>query len=373
MERDPNRRSASGRRHKTRSASTSKRHHQVHSDHEPQFRTVGTGDRKIRIIGFACVAAGVLIIAIAYTMVVGTSDSKTPPATRPVAQSEAEPARAEKRKEPAIPAGSGKPQPSRPAVPPAVRPADPARREETAKPADKTVPEPSPARPFDPSSDLILHLKLDEIANGVTPDSSPSQAHAAVGELKIVAGRIGGALYFDGSEKFATIKNTPELDRIQSEDFSISLWFKPDKLPVGKKEQDSDFYYSLICKIGSNAGIFYGPKGRFVFRHWPVGKSAFTRSANTFSAGKWYHVAATVKNSSGVIKLYVNGEFNGMTGFEEKAPIRDYGNTPWRLGVGLLPGSINCVWPAMGAIDDVRIYRRVLTDEEVAVLAKAGS
>ena len=57
--------------------------------------------------------------------------------------------------------------------------------------------------------------------------------------------------------------------------------------------------------------------------------------------------------------------------WEANKASRDTGKTPWRVGIAA-PGAQKWSWPAKGLIDDVRIYKKALSNADVAALYKDG-
>ncbi|MHC4620384.1 MAG: RHS repeat-associated core domain-containing protein [Planctomycetota bacterium] len=83
-------------------------------------------------------------------------------------------------------------------------------------------------------------------------------------------------------------------------------------------------------------------------------------SSYSLSTDSWYHIVATY--DGGVITLYVNGSNNGS---RSDAPSSiDYDGLPLYLG------RLSCAayYPFSGALDDVRIYDRALSSDEVVSL-----
>ena len=78
--------------------------------------------------------------------------------------------------------------------------------------------------------------------------------------------------------------------------------------------------------------------------------------------GQWYHLAGTYDATAGKIRLYVDGEQVGETTRV----------TPWRaarafrIGQSLVPGETRQRLP--GTVDDVRVYSRAISPDEVRVL-----
>src|SRR5436305_45585 len=63
------------------------------------------------------------------------------------------------------------------------------------------------------------------------------------------------------------------------------------------------------------------------------------------------------------------GEGRNTAEWEANKATRDYAKTPWRVGVAN-PTAKKWAWPAKGLIDEVRIYKKALSDAEVAALYK---
>jgi hypothetical protein len=87
---------------------------------------------------------------------------------------------------------------------------------------------------------------------------------------------------------------------------------------------------------------------------------------------QWIHVAGTFDAASGSIKLYVDGELKAQK-TTTRRPARDLNpNFSPGLGIGNVQGSwINFPWD--GWLDEVSLYNRALTAEEVAGIYQAGA
>jgi hypothetical protein len=83
-------------------------------------------------------------------------------------------------------------------------------------------------------------------------------------------------------------------------------------------------------------------------------------------------VVGVVDHAGGSTKIYVNGEMANSDDWPAKSKARDYGTTTWKIGMAA-PGSQQWAWPAKGIVDDVRIYKKALTDTEVSALFKEGA
>jgi hypothetical protein len=87
---------------------------------------------------------------------------------------------------------------------------------------------------------------------------------------------------------------------------------------------------------------------------------------------QWWHVAATLDGSSGAMKLYVNGALISQT----NTVVRPMGDLdPSRdpaLGIGNVGEHFNN-FPFRGDIDEIALYSRALSSEEVQAIYNAGS
>lgn len=213
--------------------------------------------------------------------------------------------------------------------------------------------------------DLVVHLTFDD-----------GKIDEAVGKAvgKVEFG--DGALKLDGSGGHLQLANTDALDKVQADSYTVAARFKPAEVPPGT-ESDNNARFGILIKAGWHSGLSYNNEKQFIMEHWlaaaaggeePVWAGAGTWE-DSVDAGKWVHLAGVVDRKAGVTKLFVNGELKNTAEWEANKASRDPGKTPWRIGIAS-PGAQKWSWPAKGLIDDVRIYRKALTDAEVAALAK---
>ena len=177
------------------------------------------------------------------------------------------------------------------------------------------------------------------------------------GDPKVVAGKIGEALRFDGQNDYIHIPNDDSLKPLGG--FTISACIKADSLDnmwIASKAKSTDYGYGLW--------IFDNKPGFSV--HSAPGVEWGLHSSAEISTGKWYHIVGVYLNP--MSKIYVNGELKGIhneatltTG--DKNLIIGYAEDP-----GTLFGHFN------GLIDEVSIYNRVLSKDEIKqnFAAKAG-
>jgi hypothetical protein len=222
----------------------------------------------------------------------------------------------------------------------------------------------------DPAQDaaLVLHLKFD--------DQKIDDGAKAVGKVEFGEGKHGGALKLDGTGGHVEIANSDALDKLQNDSYTVAAWFRPEIVPPGT-ESANDARFGIVIKAGWHTGLSYNNEKQFVMEHWlapaaggeePVWAGAGTWEESS-DAAKWYHVVGVVDRKAGATKLYLNGELKNSADWEAGKASRDAGKQPWRVGIGS-PGAEKWSWPAKGLVDDVRLYKKALTDAEVAALFK---
>jgi hypothetical protein len=255
-----------------------------------------------------------------------------------------------------------------------AKPVEPA----AVKPAPAPAPAPKQETPKDPN--LVGHWTFDEGKDMAAADASGHNNHGKlVGSPKWVAGKLGGALEFDGKESYVEIPRSPELENLQEGNYSIAAWFKAADAPPGQ-EADNNANYGIVVKTGWHEGLHYSNEKKFIFEHWLAGEKPEEPKwvgagtwDDSYEPGAWVHLVGVVERTAGTVSIYVNGELkNTGEAWDANSKAREYGEMPWRIGIAA-PGSQKWGWSAKGAIDDVRLYRKALAEADVQALYKAAS
>jgi serine/threonine-protein kinase len=226
------------------------------------------------------------------------------------------------------------------------------------------VPLPKPLA--DPA--LVGYWPLDEGSGQTAQDVSGKGQTARLVGTQWVPGKFGSGLRFGSPDSVMELPNSPALDRLQEGDYSLAAWFKPEAIPSSAADA-----YAIIVKPGRHLGVCLGPEGRFYMGHWVAENDGTYLHTITFSGmepGAFHHVAAVVDWSRGATHVYVDGVREGNGEWPRpKLPAFNYGGSPWRVG-SAFPG-MEHGFAAKGVIDEVRLYNRALSDQEVQVLFRA--
>jgi hypothetical protein len=240
------------------------------------------------------------------------------------------------------------------------------------KPETVTVPEEKPAaveaavavaETRDPS--LVGHWKLDDAGAVALDSSGKDNSGVLVSEPSRVPGKFGGAVAFDGKERYVGIPNSEVLDNLQEGAYTIACWFKPNSKPGSP----NDAAYAVVAKSPQHEGITYNADQKFVMDHILSDNTAVTAvTGAAFPPGGYYHVAGVVSRSEGAVRIYVNGKLEGTASFTAGAGAKEFKNETWKLGIAA-PGAGPQRLAADGVIDDVRIYTRALQPADLKSVA----
>jgi hypothetical protein len=210
------------------------------------------------------------------------------------------------------------------------------------------------------SDALIGWWKLND-AQGT--DSSPSGNNGVIHGAPFPANGVAGfnALQFNGSTDYIEMPTAV----ISSGDATFAAWVSKQHTVSGNN--------TVIGVFGTNGGArnsFYvsaGATNQIGFVQFQAG-SFFTTSttATAFPDNTWAHFAGTFVSSSGACQLYINGVSVAFTGTL---------NPGWGTGLVLTDIGVQYqnatntyveFWP--GLLDDIRIYNRVLSADEILQL-----
>ena len=145
-------------------------------------------------------------------------------------------------------------------------------------------------------------------------------------------------------------------------DFSISLWMQ--------RSNDAATNKRLLCKgATSDSDIGYGLAGSNTALYLQIcnGVSRISTACSIPSLNQWHHIVFTIDRSSGKAKSYLNGVY------QAESDISAYNGGDISNAQNLLIGAASSAgWLAwLGKVDDVHIYKRVLSADEILQLYSA--
>ena len=215
-----------------------------------------------------------------------------------------------------------------------------------------------------PSDGLAAHYTFETIATApeierASLTSTVDSAHGQVVDLRWGEnGRFGYGGTFDGGDDRILIPRTI------GDDFTISLWMKTDRVGPGS-DSDPRWFTGAGLVDGEVPGIVddFGISivGSGIIAAGVGNPETFLNSSPGFNDGEWHHIALTRSKSTGTVALIVDGieSMRAVGGRQTLSAAKQL-----VIG-GMHPGG----GPFTGAIDEVRIYDRVLTAPEVLSIA----
>jgi hypothetical protein len=204
---------------------------------------------------------------------------------------------------------------------------------------------------------LVAHYPFEGNAN----DESENGNHGTVYGATLTEDRLGNidsAYSFDGTDDYIQIADTSNLDL--SQEFTIQAWINPNS---GYGVQQAS-HIDIVSKWGSggidNAAYLLGINNQGNILPWTYSGTAgsYFKGSQTVPINTWTHVLmARTRNTS---KVYINGALD--TSFDNaKLPQ----NSNYDLFIGQEPVGGNNF---SGMIDDIRIYNRALSEDEIKAL-----
>jgi hypothetical protein len=202
-----------------------------------------------------------------------------------------------------------------------------------------------------PIGGLVAAYGFEEGAGASAADSSGDALTGVVTGATWVEGKFGKALQFAGAQgSWVTVADADALDLTTG--MTISAWVKPTadlvQWPaVIMKERPDELTYALYANSkDGNVNVDYTSGGAEVN----------LEGAGSIPVGEWSHLAGTFDGTT--MRLYVNGALVSSTPATGPIDVTD----------GVLRIGGDNVWQGeyfTGAIDEVRIYNRALSEAEV--------
>jgi hypothetical protein len=194
--------------------------------------------------------------------------------------------------------------------------------------------------------------------NGNTNDSSGNGNNGTSTGVTYVAGHLGLAAQFTKTS-FDTVSDNASFNFSNATGLTISTWIKRDSATTGyiiEKEgpsglNDDEYTITVTSTDGQLLGGFTGPSSQ----HTTI-SSVAKLALNT-----WYNVILIWDKNNGKISFYINGVLDQTV----SSTVTSIQNTsiPLYIGNGYTRNN-----GFKGSLDEVRIYKRVLSDIEIQAL-----
>ena len=234
---------------------------------------------------------------------------------------------------------------------------------------------------------LVAHWTFDNDTENQVRDATTNQLHGTAYNVTYSEGPVSKALVFNGVNSrviFPDLESAPPDTIGKLNVGSISLWFNfknrgGDILPMlyfGESDRNKP-HNSLIIEIGHNNDandrrLYF----TIIVAPYNVTRFCFDSGMN-LEEDVWYHFVAVVSAEGNT--GYLNGQelINRRYNLNSNARYTDFFSSVTsrkRLALGYgRYGRDPAFYPYEGALDDIRIYKRPLNDNEVKELYSMGS
>lgn len=209
-----------------------------------------------------------------------------------------------------------------------------------------------------PIKGLVAHWKLDEKSGTIAKDSSGNNHHGSlVNSPTWAAGKIGGALSFDGLDDYVNISTHP----VSSGPFTIALWAKRTGSGSGSKNP----LIRANTPGGSDGYAFFWHNTTELHFLACTSTSKLQPEKIGLPNNVWVHVAATYDGS--IAKIYADGKL-----LDSKSGGGALNKPQFTLRLGGQGGGVDKAY-FKGLLDDVQIYSKALSATEISNLSSGST
>ncbi|MBN2359942.1 MAG: LamG domain-containing protein [Deltaproteobacteria bacterium] len=213
---------------------------------------------------------------------------------------------------------------------------------------------------FDWDRSLVGYWSLDD-GDGLTAvDDSTYRGDGQLIDMASAAwvdGVFGGALQFDGVDDHVDVPDHAGLDLTTA--VTVEAWLyahavapTPDWRTVVAKDNAADFEcYGILVEGDQRVVSFYVNDGGVAWASAPL------------PVEQWTHVLGTYDVAAAAIAIYIDGELSS-SGPLSASPVLT-SDSPLVIGGNTAPGGSYAPYYFDGIVDEVRVWNRVLSPEEI--------
>ena len=207
--------------------------------------------------------------------------------------------------------------------------------------------------------DISHYWKLDDGSGATAADDYEFLDGTLHNGATWVAGTVGGAAHFNGTDQYITVPDDASLDWGASSSFSIEVWARftnvssRNKVMIGRDDRPGGQHWWLGAK--QNTGV-----ANFNLLATDDGGVACT-GTTALNDGEWHHIVAVRDNDLDENRLYVDGDEEDVAPYDYAAGF----DAPTTLGIGYMAYSGTPDYFYEGDLDEIALYDRVLSVPEI--------
>ena len=214
------------------------------------------------------------------------------------------------------------------------------------------------------TDDLASYWSFDDstISGETVKDIEGGNDGTINGDPEVVAGKLNEALKFNGEDDYVEIPASAINDLAEG---TIEAWVKLDPEGGGAitGKEHGGVVTSTVFSIGSFADmggmLAQGETGILYFHSKNPGGPQNAVSSSAIEAGKWHHVVVTFDTNNA--NFYIDGSLDSTADGDYSVP-DDPNPDNTTIGAWLETDAASYF---SGAIDEVRVYSRALSEDEV--------
>jgi hypothetical protein len=177
-------------------------------------------------------------------------------------------------------------------------------------------------------------------------------------------GYPNSAYLFNGKGSMIEPAKSSELNNLVKKNYSIAIWVRIHQ-DTGKQ--------MILVNFSGNSGpqhnglVFIITKSKFQMRHWGTESQKYISATarKPIRYGDYHHVVGTVDSLNGRVVIYIDGEIQGERSWNVDSDINLQEVSRWGIGRA---HTNNFNFPLSGTVDEVRLYNRALSADEVKEL-----
>jgi parallel beta-helix repeat protein len=201
---------------------------------------------------------------------------------------------------------------------------------------------------------MISYWKFDEGSGTIAKDSADANNGTIYGSVW-TTGRVNSALRFDGIDDYINVSDNLSLDF--DGEVTIEAWFRKNSTLNSSGER-------VVYKVGlgEERGKLRGyytsvhPDGKYRFSLFADSNTDLWGNTSGLADGDWHHAVA-IRDTDNMMYIYIDGKLDGTT----QGPNGTIRNVqPLYIGQDYVN-----MYRFKGLLDEVAIYNRTLTPEEI--------
>ncbi len=211
---------------------------------------------------------------------------------------------------------------------------------------------------------LISYWSVDknDIEGDKVKDVWGDQHATMVGAPKIVEGKVGDALKFDGVGDYLEITDNIGAAKLPGAEMTAEVWVYPGVFLrwggyIAACRDNADFEKGWV--LGTREPNKFSLAISSAGADDGNGMLTYLATDSSYSTDEWYHVVGTYDGVK--MSIYVNGELDGVS--EQQSKEINYPDKAFYVIAAYKDDDE--FFPHNGVIDEIRVYDRALSEDEV--------